>query len=128
MTKLTSHAIRAELAETTLAMNKARDDAALFERLKAAPALATKLAKRADELTGALSNAEADEAKAEREALFAKYVSISVTGKTRDGEQPSAIGTNWTITYVTKRSSMGVTEHVRHVCTSFEALDPYTYN
>lgn len=128
MPKITSKAIRAELAETTLAMNKAREDAALFERLRAAGTEASRLAKRADELTGALSKAEADEAKAEREALFAKYGGITVTASEKSVGS-GTIGATWTITYkrLSYASHLNTSVMVERSCVGFEALDPDTF-
>lgn len=75
----TSAAIRHAIHVNKGELDAARADAALYERLKASPALVTKLMKEASELTAKLSEVSAAEDIAKRDALFAQFGGMTVT-------------------------------------------------
>lgn len=75
----TSAGISRKLAANGLAYNRAREDAALFERLKGASSLAARLAKEGEALTAKLSEVSAAEDAAKRDALFAQFGGMTVT-------------------------------------------------
>jgi len=91
----TTAAVDAALGTNSLALTKAREDAALFERLKAAAGLADRLAKEGQALTALKLEISTAEAKAKRDALFAMFGKITVSGCVDDG----LLSANWTIIY-----------------------------
>ncbi|MDG5489218.1 hypothetical protein NYR55_11395 [Sphingomonas sp. BGYR3] len=64
MTTRTTHDIRDDLARNAHALAAAREDVALYDRLNAAKATVTRLAKEGEQLTAELSKALDEEAKA----------------------------------------------------------------
>lgn len=125
MPNLTSTEIRTEISALTDSLNKAREDAALFDRLKSAATTASSLWKRVDELTVHLAKAESNETEAAREAIFSQFDGIAVSSERDAG----ILGTNWTIAY--KR--LGFVSHLNasvmqeHVCRGFEALEGHAF-
>ena len=109
----TTAAVEQALAANSLALTKAREDAALFERLKAAAGLATRLTKEGETLTALKLEVYAAEAKAKRDALFALFGDITVSGCADKG----LLSANWIISY--ERMSYNTQAH-GNILTRFE--------
>lgn len=95
-----SAAIRAELSENALGYNKAREDALLFERLKAAAANTAKLAAKGEALRAELLKAEEREDSERREAKYANIRNMRVTAHHRpEDDRASPIAPQYIIRF-----------------------------
>jgi hypothetical protein len=92
-----SAAIRQAQATNHAALKQAQEDAALYERIKAAPALVPVLLKEASALTAKLSEALAAEAKAERDRIFARFGDINVTCHFSSLHSKGLLNAQWVI-------------------------------
>jgi hypothetical protein len=93
---ITSTEIRDALGHTSRDLSKAREDHALYERLKAAAAEIRRLEKLGEDLTAELIAAEDREARQAKEALFAQFDGITVVAGDGKG---SLLNTPFTILY-----------------------------
>ncbi|HKR17051.1 MAG TPA: hypothetical protein VJM81_09955 [Rhizorhapis sp.] len=116
----TSAGIRNALAANSLAITKAREDATLFERLKAAAHLADKLEADGKELTAKLSEVSAAEAKAERDALFAQFDSMTISYHFPERSGGGLLNARWEICWKRLAYSM---DWRKNVMTEYKASD-----
>ena len=118
--------IRAELAETALAYNRAREDAIMFERLKAAAAKAAQLSKRDDELRVELLATEEAETNARREAAYANIRNMRVDTIKGGIESSSPLAPQYIIRFerITYNSSIRRSDWAPVELNGFGALSP----
>lgn len=88
-----------ELNNLLKQLQAAQTDAALFERLQAAPALAAKLAAEYDKLAEATEKAHIEKQEAEREARFAKIGNLAVTERGEAGPRNGLLARQFDITW-----------------------------
>ncbi|MBX7488843.1 hypothetical protein K3177_09990 [Qipengyuania sp. GH25] len=117
-----------ELNNLLKQLQAAQTDAALFERLQAAPALAAKLAAEYDQLAGDTAKQETEKLEAEREARFAKIGNLAVTERGGEGAENGLLGRQFDITWTAPKydyqSGQNVPQQIR--CDHF--LNLYKYH
>lgn len=122
---INSARLRAELDDNARLLSNAREDAALYARLKGAAREADRLTKREAELTSLLSQALEAEADARRAAIFAQFKDIRVGVYLPDGVT-NVLKARWTITFerLTYDSQLRQSIMKEHTVEDFDRLSP----
>lgn len=95
----TSDSIREQLTAISIELRQAQDDTALYDRISKAKAKAASLTKLASELTSALNDALAAEAKQALQTFESRFRDLVVTRRPSDGLTPGLANDMFTISY-----------------------------